>query len=237
MQFDLDALKLDQQRIAAVYGRRSRDIPSDRYSSLNPGNLINQQELEQAICDAVRRYRIDLPSASIVEFGCGSGYWIRELIRLGAEPDNITGIDLLPDRLQVGRHLTPSGVTFMEEHAASCRLEDQSFDLALQFTMFSSILDPAIRTAAAKQMLRVTRPGAHIFWYDFFVDNPKNRDVVGIGRSELKELFVPNPINLRRLTLLPPLARALGPKSRAIVRLLASSNIFSTHYFAVVSKV
>ena len=237
MQFDIPTLKLDQERIAAAYERRSREIPSNRYSSLNPGNLLNQQEVEQVICDAIRQHRIDLPTARIVEFGCGSGYWIRELIRFGAQPENIVGIDLLEDRLATGRRLSPSGVTFLEDHAAACRQEDCVFDLALQFTMFSSILDPIIRAAAAKEMLRVTRPGGHIFWYDFFVDNPNNRDAVGIGRTELRTLFAPHPLTIRRLTLLPPLARTLGPKSRSIARLLASSKIFSTHYFAVVHKI
>jgi len=93
--------------------------------------------------------------------------------------------------------------------------EDASFDVVTQFTVFSSILDPDLKEQVAQEMIRVTKPGGYILWFDFFVNNPFNHDVRGIGKREIRGLVsgLPHRIpafNLRRATgpkvtgLLPP---------------------------------
>ena len=81
-----------------------------------------------------------------------------------------------------------------------------------------------MKQAIAREMLRVLKPQGSILWYDFFMDNPRNSNVRGIGRRELASLFPDCRIWLRRVTLAPPLARRivpvtleLGGKSPAIV--------------------
>jgi hypothetical protein len=55
-------------------------------------------------------------------------------------------------------------------------------------------------------MLRVLRPGGRILWYDFFRNNPTNPNVRGVGAAEIRALFPGRRIELRRVTLAPPLA-------------------------------
>ncbi len=41
----------------------------------------------------------------------------------------------------------------------------------------------------ASEMLRVLKEDGSIIWYDFFVRDPRNKDVSGIGKNEIRQLF------------------------------------------------
>ena len=77
-----------------------------------------------------------------------------------------------------------------------------------------------MRRRAAAEMLRVVRPGGVILWYDVRHPNPRNRDLVPIGRREIRAVFPGCEIDFATATLLPPLARRLAPLSPVACRLL-----------------
>ena len=111
---------------------------------------------------------------------------------------------------------------------------DKTFDVVMQVTMFTSILDPALRRQVAAEMQRVLAPGGCILWYDFFLDNPRNADVRGVGRKELRSLFPGSHLSLRRVTLAPPLGRAVAPRSVLLARALEAVPLLRSHYAGVI---
>ena len=64
-----------------------------------------------------------------------------------------------------------------------------SFDIVMQFMAFSAILDQDTRMLVAAEMVRVAGTSGAILWYDFFVDNPANRDARGVREGEIKHSF------------------------------------------------
>src|SRR5688500_3698392 len=154
-----------------------------------------------------------LAGSRVLEVGCGRGHWLRALVQWGADPDLITGVDLLPDRLADAARLTAPGVRLVHGSATDLALPDATYDVVLQSTMFTSILDAALRQRAAREMLRVLRPGGLVLWHDFAVDNPRNPDVRGVGAAEVRALFPGCRVALRRTTLAPPIARLVARRA------------------------
>jgi SAM-dependent methyltransferase len=113
---------------------------------------------------------------------------------------------------------------------------DSSMDIVCQLTMMTSILDPGVKRLVAAEMLRVLKPGGHILWYDFRVDNPKNPSVRGIGAREIRELFPHCSIYLRLLTLAPPIARVVVPLSWIAGLMLEKLPFLRTHYIGMICK-
>jgi SAM-dependent methyltransferase len=113
---------------------------------------------------------------------------------------------------------------------------DAAFDLALQATMFSSILDVGARRAIAAEVARVVRPGGVLLWYDLRVNNPGNPDVRRVTREEIAALFPAWRITLERATLAPPLARTLAGRAEMTARFLAAVPWLRTHYLGVLRK-
>ena len=227
----------EETRLRGVYERRRAEIPRERYSYFNAANLLSIQERERRVLALLARHvKISLDEVKILEIGCGTGFWLREFVKWGARPENIVGLDLLPDRIEECRRLCPPAVTAHCGNASCIDAPDRSFDLLLQSTAFSSVLDKSARSRMAAEMVRVLRDNGIILWYDFFVNNPYNPHVRGITRREIIELFPDSNVSSARITLAPPLARLLAPYSRVLCEALAALRILDTHLLAVISK-
>lgn len=223
-------------RILEEHRRREREIPAGFYDLDRPANLFLRHGQERALRDALERSGI-LPLAGrrLLEVGCGSGNWLEILERFGARREGLAGIDLDPGRAAACAARFP-GSDIRPGDAAVLPWESGRFDLVLQSTVFSSILDPEMRRAVAGEMLRVLAPGGVILWYDFFVDNPANPNVRGVRGGEIETLFPGCRVELRRATLAPPLARRVVPVSWTLASVLESLRVFDTHYLGLIRR-
>lgn len=223
------------QRIAERYQRR-RSLPAGRYTMFDAGNLFIVQQRERLLLAMLSRAGLtDLSRSRVLEVGCGDGWWLRKFVEYGANPESLRGVELLPDRVERARLLSPN-IRVTQGDASRLDLPDGAYDITLQSTVFSSILDPAMRRSVASEMLRVLRPGGLVIWYDMRVDNPGNPDVRGISKSEVESLFPGCICRFRRTTLAPPLARRLAPASWALCQLISVLPFMLTHYLAFISK-
>jgi ubiquinone/menaquinone biosynthesis C-methylase UbiE len=230
-----DAFQAEEARIRAAYAKRQET--DSRYSWFSPGHLFMVQQRERRLLTLLRRYGFAaLESKMVLEVGCGTGQWLRDFVKWGALPENVTGIDLLPERLSRARRLCPPAVRLQCASAAQLPFASERFDLVLQSTVFTSILDPDLKKRVAAEMMRVVKRQGFIVWYDYHVNNPWNSDVRGIKRREITQLFPDCQIGLERITLLPPLARFLAPYSYLGCYLLEKIPLLCTHYLGVVRK-
>jgi len=83
-------------------------------------------------------------------------------------------------------------------------------------TLFSSLPSRGLEEAVAGEIARALRPDGWLAWYDLRYRNPANRSVHGLGRSDVQSLFPGWTLELQSMTLLPPLARRLGPLTGAL---------------------
>jgi len=160
---------------------------------------------------------------------------LREFIKYGAKPENLYGIDLLSDRIEVARYLSPN-INFICRDASNLPYKDDCFDIVMQFTVFTSILDSRMKRKIASEMFRVLKPTGILIWYDYHMNNPKNPDVRGVKKKEIYELFPNCEIYLRRITLAPPLARAIAPFSVILCQILKKIPFICTHYLGIIKK-
>jgi SAM-dependent methyltransferase len=144
--------------------------------------------------------------------------------------------DLLPERLVNARSSCSPAIRLQCGSAAELPFAAGTFDLVFQSTVFTSILDPDLKRRAAAEMIRVVTQDGIILWYDYRVNNPWNRDVRGVKRSEIKKLFPDCRMELQRMTLLPPLARWLAPYSILGCFALEKLPLLRTHYLGVIRK-
>ena len=230
----LDPKRAEEERIRFAYARRKE---GSLYSLFSPGHLFIIQECERRILALLKRYGHDcLEGRTILDIGCGKGFWILELIQWGARPENLAGIDLLPEQIAEARQLFPAVVKLLCGNAAKLDFSDGVFDLVIQATAFTSILDMNMKLAVASEMLRVLKKGGLILWYDYSVNNPLNPDVRGVSRKEISQLFPGCQIDLERITLAPPVLRFLARYSRLACTILSGLPFLCTHYVGVIQK-
>ncbi len=225
----------EESRVLAAYARRPKN--DARYSWSSPTHVYHAQERERQALRLLSRHGVmPLATRKILEVGCGSGSWLRQFVRWGAAPENLCGLELRPEALALAQRACPSAVRLQRGTATSLPFGDEAFDLVVQSTVFTSVLDPAAKQSIAGEMLRVLRQDGLILWYDFLFDNPRNPDVRGVGKREIRTLFSGCSIEFRRITLAPPLARRLAPRSWLASYILGRIPWLCTHYLAAIRK-
>ena len=222
----------------AVRERYARRAPHDpRYSLLNPAALLAWQERQRAMLALFSRLGwTDLSALKLLEVGCGSGSNLVECLLHGFMPEHLAGIELLPERHAVARARLPTPVTLLQGDAVALAPQAGSVDIVLQATVFSSLLDDAFQQRLADAMWAAVKPGGGVLWYDFTVDNPRNRDVRGVPLARVRALFPQGRIASQRITLAPPIARALTRVHPALYTLFNTLPALRTHVLCWIAK-
>jgi ubiquinone/menaquinone biosynthesis C-methylase UbiE len=229
------SVETEETRIREAYAKRQGDAA--RYSWFSPGHLFLIQERERRVLALLRGHGYaPLEGKRILEVGCGTGYWLREFVKWGARPEDLTGVELLPDRAAKAERLCPDTVKIQCGSATELGFPHEAFDLVLQSTVFTSVLDSRLKQRIASEMLRVVKKQGLILWYDFLVSNPRNPDVRGLKKREIRQLFPDCRVELQRITLAPPLARFVAPYSWAACYLLERVPWLCTHYLGAIRR-
>jgi ubiquinone/menaquinone biosynthesis C-methylase UbiE len=224
----------EAKRIRSTYAERdSRLANRDVYSLTNKAYLFTYQQRQRALLRALEREGLwPLDNKKILEVGCGTGGVLQEFLGLGAMPSGLHGTDLLEDRLQIARVHGPH-LALNCSDGGFLPYPPETFDLVLQFTVFSSILDQRVCYTVSQEMVRVLKPGGLILWYDFWL-NPMNMQTHGIRPATIRRYFPNSRLTFERVTLAPPIARRLVPITWIGSMLLERISIFNTHYLATI---
>jgi SAM-dependent methyltransferase len=224
----------EAERIAGVYREQAQRRGSSRWDLRNRGNraiLAERRELTARILAPA----LPLADRRVLEVGCGGGGELAYLLELGASASRLVGVDLLPERIDAARQAFPE-LDFRVGNAERLEFAGGTFDLVLAITLFTSILDATMARNVASEIARVLRPGGGLLWYDFRYDSPANRNVRGVGAARVRELFPGFQGELHTVTLIPPLARRLGPLTAAGYPLLASIPPMRSHLLGLLVK-
>jgi len=208
---------------------------SSLYEPLRPANLFTTQERMWILAELLRRSGVStLAGLDILDVGCGGGGELRRLTTLGASPDRLAGIDLMPYRVEAARRILPMA-RIETGSAHEMPFPDSSFDIVSQFVVFSSVVDPQVRRSIAAEMLRVLRPGGLILWWDIRKVRP-TPDIVPIPMSEIRALFPGCSVRARSTTLGWKAVRIVAPRSRAAAHLLQRLPFLCSHLAAVITR-
>ncbi len=198
-------------QIKARYQKRKDTGVAEYQSRFLPFVHFSRAEREYVGTKWLREiFGSQIQEKQVLEIGAGMGDNVHFLMRAGLSWQNIYLNELLDDRTASLRTWFPENRIFAGD-ILKCEFPVQ-FDLIFQSTVFSSILDPKIQTEIVKSLARQLKPGGYFLWYDFCFDNPKNKDVKGISKTEVQELLQDSfdLIKSQKVTLAPPLGRRVG---------------------------
>ncbi len=230
------AVLAERQRIRVEYQRRANEIEPDVYSPWQPAEIFFKSS-RKALAAAMLNGAGVFPRTgdTCLEVGCGNGGWLADLVSWGVRDSDLHGIDLDPLRISRAKEMW-SAADLRVGDASDLPWPDGTFSLVVCSTVFTSVLDGDVRALIANEIVRVLAPGRSLLWYDFAFDNPQNPHVRGISRSEIRRLFPQLAGKIKSVTLAPPLARLIVPRSWALATFLETIPFLRTHLLAVLIK-
>jgi ubiquinone/menaquinone biosynthesis C-methylase UbiE len=226
----------ETRRVREVYEQREQRLVSNHGAPLDLYERCAIHEREELLVRIFRELGMTtLAGLRILDVGCGSGALLRHLCDYGADPQNCFGIDILGKRLENAKRLG-SHLGLALASGAQLPFPDETFDLVLQFTVLTSVLAWKLKQAIAAEMLRVLPRGGRFIWYDFAYNNPRNPDVRGIGRREIRQLLPGCRLRFWRVTLAPPVGRLAVRFNPFLYRALSELRFLCSHNFCVAEK-
>lgn len=221
----------EEQRLQLAWAKRREN--DARYGWSNAGHVFNMRGRERAMLRALTRQGyLPLAGKAVLEVGCATGHW------LGNSSAGARGRRRHRDRLAAEAHCrsaapVPAGraAGVRQRRAVALereRVRPRAAGDDAQLRSRSTCEAPHCgRDAACREV------GGVILWYDFHMNNPRNPDVRGIRKREIRALFPDCALELHCVTLAPPVARWLAPRSHLVASVLGCVPLFRTHYLGV----
>ena len=226
----------EAERIVSENRRRESEIDQALYAPWQPAEVFMRQGRERVAVHLLRQAgAFPTRGERCLEVGHGRVGWLATLQGWGLETEDLFGIEIDPERAEAAKAAFP-GAHLEVGDARSLPWEDGVFQLAIVSTVLTSILSQAARVGVAEEITRVLQPGGAALVYDFRWNNPSNPNVRRTGRTEIAQLFPGFHGKIRSVTLMPPLARALAPRSWTLATLLEWLPLLRSHLVAVMVK-
>ncbi|MGI9578070.1 MAG: glycosyltransferase [Microthrixaceae bacterium] len=220
----------DRDELSETYAGYGNEEVKSRWSQQNPGNRFILEERTRTWSDEMSAAGVPLRPLEILDIGCGGSTSLPE----GIKASRRTGIDLLLERCVVASAQP-------EINGAACAdgaqlpFAERTFDLALLFTVLSSIPDASVRAGVCAEAARILRPGGAMVIYDMRLPNPANRAISPISDRAVRGWLPGLDVHSQSLTLVPQLARRIGDRPD-LYRRLAAAPTLRSHRMWVATK-
>jgi cyclopropane fatty-acyl-phospholipid synthase-like methyltransferase len=226
----------ERKRILRLNARRERDIRNGRFAPWQPAAALMRASRRRVAAKMLHTAGVfPDPGDRCLEIGCGMIGWMGDLITWGLRETDLHGIELDPQRASIARQALPRA-DLRTGDASRLPWAEESFSLVIASTVFTSILDAGVRETIAGEIQRVLKQDGALLWYDFFRNNPANPHTRAVGRKELRGLFPDLTGDIQSVTLAPPLANFVAPRSWIAATALEGIPWLRTHLIAVLVK-
>ena len=159
------------ERASLIHGRDRGDQQNmggyrASASLLQPHRYMAHQEKEREFLKILSRFDFAaIQSKTLLEIGAGFGANILQFLRWDFLPENMTANDCMPDRCAHARKILPTSISVIERNALDLDLPENSFDIILASTVFTSILDREFQQRLAIKIWSLVKPGGAVLWY------------------------------------------------------------------------
>lgn len=221
-------------RLKQVYVDR-KDLKINYHPAL-PENyyLINSRE-KVFVSSLLKCFGTNFDNVKVLDLGFGYGHDIFTLIKSGFKVENISGVEVIEERFNNLKNIIPNA-NLKLNNGFNIPFDNEEFDLIIQSTVFSSILDKNSRKELANEMIRVLKPKGKIFFYDLKFNNPWNKNVIKMDVNEINDLFPNYNKKFISTTLNPIAVRKIASKSIILCEFLEKVSFLCSHYYTIIEK-
>lgn len=226
----------ESERLQKIYETYSSDPYYQRIWRPDSAASRFMADRKWKLIEAVlRRERIDVRSARILDLGVGTGMDSARFGGLNIRPERFIGLDMLEHYARSARASYPWMKTLAGD-AGQLPFPDGRFDLVYQSTMLSSVPECTHRSRIFREVDRVLATGGAFLSYDTRYPNPWNPNTRPLRTAEVRRALGGWIVKAWSATAIPQLQRALAEWSLTACRFLESVPFLRSHLLILARK-
>ncbi len=202
---------------------------------MKAGDRLIKKERDNYMYQLLNKNKIFSKKNKILDFGCGEGFIMHQLLHWGIEYDQMVGIDTSQERIKKAK-MRFDNLKFTQI-TDKIPFSENQFTMIIISTVFSSIIGQSNRFFWASEIDRVLKGNGFIIFYDMKINNPFNFNTKKISKNELKLLFKNYNIKTKSLTVLPQLTRTISYISPKIYPFLTKLKFLHTHQISQLTRI
>lgn len=171
----------------------SSSFPSDDqnhiYSLRNPVGFYQRIMVLRSLIKILNRNDIKLSKFnSILDLGCGTGYWLRTIAEIRGNSEGLKGVDLSEERIEQAKRIDKD-IKWMKADMCNLPFNDKSFDFVTAFVSFMFLTEGKDLKKAVLEVARILRNDGFFLFYDVLDNKKFQKFTRGFQIKEIKELF------------------------------------------------
>lgn len=153
-----------------------------------------------------QNFKKNLNKIKFLDFGCGNGNFILELLSWGALPNNCTGVDLINTNIKNAKQKLPKEIKLIV--GTDTKLSNKKkYDVIFLNTVLSSIPDEVHRLNLLSSLIKKLNKNGIILIFDFIINNPKNSFTRKLDYKKIIKTFYKFEIKKNKIILAPLISR------------------------------
>jgi ubiquinone/menaquinone biosynthesis C-methylase UbiE len=167
----------------------SFDNPGYIYSLRNPVGFYQRMMVLRNLIKILNRNHIQLSKFnSILDLGCGIGYWLRIIAEMRGNAKRLIGVDLSEERLNYAEKINKN-IKWTKADMCNLPFKDKSFDFVTAFVSFMFLIQEKDLKKAILEVVRVLKNDGFFLFYDVIGNKKLSEFTRGFQIKEIKELF------------------------------------------------
>jgi len=150
--------------------RLARDFSLGGVGYLGLGRILNSYLYRLrvvAVDRAIKRWKIDVRGKSILDVGCGTGFWLEYWSRRGAA--ELSGVDIAEVAIDRLRQRFPNAKLYCDDISNPSFSLPTCFDIVSAFDVLFHITDDEKWSLALRNIARHLKPGGWLLLTDLFL--------------------------------------------------------------------
>ena len=166
------------------------------YSLRNPVGFYQRMMVLRGLVKILNRNNIKLSEFnSILDLGCGVGYWLRVIAEIRGNTEGLVGVDLSEERLNYAKKINKS-IKWTKVDICNLLFEDKSFDFVTAFVSFMFLIEEKDLKKALSEVARVLRSDGFFLFYDVLGNKKLSEVTRGFKVEEIKESLLDRGVKL-----------------------------------------
>ncbi len=145
---------------------QSNDDPDYIYSIRNKIGFYQNLILKKSFIKIINRNKLSLRKfINIIDLGCGTGYWLREIANFKGSSKRLVGLDISKERIKYAKTIN-NNIKYIRNDICKIPFKNNSIDFVIAFDVFMFLINENDLIKSFSEIARILKNNGYFLFFD-----------------------------------------------------------------------